>query len=105
MKLHSSKIRQVALEWVESAMVSKDEPLKSFVLLVAINYKLNNIEQMANALGCLDKEGYLDLEQAKELATKSIEKVGGKVFISEINWNFDQQDIDNIYQIAKNYGV
>ena len=50
-----------------------------------------------------DAEGKIDLDQTMENAKAALKKGGGSLTIPVINYVIDEQDLNDLHQIAKGY--
>ena len=106
MKIHISKLKNVALNWLDEVIMPKSSGLQKFVLVFSTLQMKDQIDELINKAALFaDKDGYLDLEVTKANAITALDKAGGYITLPYINWNFDKDDLDKFFDLAQKYGV
>lgn len=102
MKIHVSSLKPLAIQWIDAEVMPKSSPLQKFLLTFAILQMDNQIDQyIQKAVLFADKEGYIDLDKAKENTSIALEKAGGIINIPFLDWNFDKEDLDKVFALAE----
>ncbi|EAL0098174.1 hypothetical protein BHV17_08440 [Campylobacter jejuni] len=83
---------------------------KSFMYTLSAKLFLKNnvIERMPQLKLITDKDGYIDLDEIKSVTLETIMDFKSKnkpIVIPQINWELDEEDINKIFEIAKDYEV
>lgn len=102
MKIHINSLKPLAIQWIDAEVMPKSSSLQKFLLTFAILQMDNQIDQyIQKAVLFADKEGYIDLDKAKENTSIALEKAGGIINIPFLDWNFDKEDLDKVFALAE----
>lgn len=112
MLVSSSVIPQIASDYLLGNLVPKignswGQFAIGFALPFAkdvLNARIAQYSPMLKFLGIMDENDKIDLDKAKDAATKALQNVGGKLYIMN-GYYLNQEDINVIYEIAKQHGV
>lgn len=103
-KLPLSAVKPTFLEFVKEKILPQSNNWQiagiTFFLLQKnsdIDYIINNQVKKYFA----DKDGNLDLDSIYANAKEALHKAGGSLLVPLIDWKFDKEDIDSIYNIAQ----
>lgn len=106
MKIKVGDLQPILNDWVVQVVYPKSTSWQifglSFVMSMASNQIAAMIEQWAGY--ATDKNGDLDLDKMHEAASKALESTGGKVEIPYLQWLFDKDDLEKLFEIAKRRG-
>ena len=89
-------------QWVQNDLASKGSPLqKGFTTFVFLQGK-SKLEQMLSGLKALgDEQGMFELDDLHTNLKASLQAMGGVYSIPLIGYNFDQQDLNKIFEYAR----
>lgn len=104
MKIHYSKLPQVVDMWLSNHVAHKTPDFLMLMLRFVWNQKAEAIKNYLSAYGQqlgADSEGNFDVDTAYASAVKALNDCGGKVLIPQMNWNFDKDDLNDIFKIVR----
>lgn len=106
MKVSIDDVGHIARDWFSNYVVSKIENQGiKYGIIFYINYKAKDIDSkiIAKAKPFAD-DGLLDVDAMLPVAKTVLRNnFNGKLHISELNYDADEADIDNIVETAKKY--
>lgn len=95
MKIHVSKLKDLAATWMDNKVMPRSNAMQKFVLTFALLQKGDTLVDMLKPLA--DAEGMIELDHLKE----ALQRAGGKIELPYINWVFDEDDLNYIMEVAK----
>lgn len=95
MKIHVSKLKDLASRWIDNKVMPRSNAMQKFVLTFALLQKGDALVDMLKPLA--DAEGMIELDHLKE----ALQRAGGKIELPYINWVFDEDDLNYIMEVAK----
>lgn len=95
MKIHVSKLKDLASRWIDNKVMPRSNAMQKFVLTFALLQKGDTLVDMLKPLA--DAEGMIELDHLKE----ALQRAGGKIELPYINWVFDEDDLNYIMEVAK----
>lgn len=95
MKIHVSKLKDLAAKWMDEKVMPRSNAVQKFVLTFAILQKGDALVDMVKPLA--DSNGMIELDHLKE----ALQRAGGKIELPYINWVFDEDDLNYIMEVAK----
>lgn len=104
MKIHYSKLPQVVDLWLSNHVAPKTPDILMLMLRFVWNQKGEAIKSYLSAHGQqfgADNEGNFDVDTAYASAAKALNDCGGKVLIPQMNWNFDKEDLNDLFIIVR----
>ncbi|EAI2216554.1 hypothetical protein E2J16_06890 [Campylobacter coli] len=123
MKIHINSLSPILQKFIEQEVLPKHSTMlrsngeselsitaKNFMYILSAKLFLKNniIEKMPQLKLITDKEGYVDLEEIKSITLETIRDFKSKnkpIVIPQINWELDDEDINKIFEIAREYEV
>lgn len=104
MKIHISKLKPVALNWIDKVVYPKCDPLQIFGLCFVLAQMGGKLDQyIESAKIFADQDGNIDLSEAAANARTALKKAGGSFTIPVLNWDFDGDDLEALLAIAKEH--
>lgn len=104
MKIHISKLKPVALSWIDKVVYPKCKPLQIFWLDFTLNQLGGKLDQYTESAKIFaDQDGNIDLSEAAANARTALKKAGGGFTIPVLNWDFDGDDLESLLAIAKEH--
>ncbi|HEF3625099.1 TPA: hypothetical protein R8I08_001678 [Campylobacter jejuni] len=123
MKIHINSLSPILQKFLEQEVFPQHATLlrsngeseisvtaKSFMYTLSAKLFLKNnvIERMPQLKLITDKDGYIDLDEIKSVTLETIMDFKSKnkpIVIPQINWELDEEDINKIFEIAREYEV
>lgn len=106
MKVSVNDVGQIAREWFSKYVVSEiDNQGIKYGIIFYLNYKAKDIDSkiIAKARPFADN-GMLDIDAMLPVAKTVLQNdFNGKVHISELNYDADAADLDNMVETARKY--
>lgn len=106
MKISVNDVGLIAREWFSNYVASKIENQGiKYGIIFYLNYKAKDIDSkiIAKAKPFADN-GMLDIDAMAPIAKSVLQNnFNGKVHISELDYDADEADIDNIVETARKY--
>lgn len=102
MKIKSQDFLSVVSSWIDNKLLPKSNTLQTVMVVFALGMYKDKITNLAKLFS--DKDGNIDLDKMAASAKDALLKAGGKVNIPVLNYDFDQQDLTDLLDIAKGYG-
>lgn len=99
MKLHKTKAKQVLVKFVDATILPQTPPFGKFLLTLSL-LSLNDIPYLD--FFC-DQNGDIDLAKLKPNAEQALSAAGGSFLVPVLNWNFDKDDLNQIFSIAQEF--
>lgn len=107
MKISPNDVGLIAREWIIKSIVSKmDNQLTRYGVELLLNVNPGMVDNVVNPKAKLFSgvDGLIDIDTVKTHAINLLKNsYGGKLHIPLINYEADEQDIDDILEIAKRY--
>lgn len=104
MKIHISKLKPVALNWIDKVVYPKCKPLQIFAIDFILSQMGGKLDQyIESAKIFADQDGNIDLSEAAANARTALKKAGGGFNIPVLNWDFDGDDLEALLAIAKEH--
>lgn len=106
MKIHTSDVKSLLIKAIDDVIMPRSDGFKKFAIAFVIANKQNQIDQMVENI-CTkfaDADGYIDIEKTFDDAKLALSKCGGKVELPYLGWMLDQDDIDVLHRMAKQWG-
>lgn len=102
MKVSTENITKAIEQWAQTDLVSKGNALqKGFTTFVLLQGK-PKIEQMLSNLKLLaDDQGLFEVDTLHDNLVQSLKVMGGIYTIPLINYNFDQQDLEKVFNYIR----
>ena len=103
MKIKTADLQNILTTWIENKVLPKSNAFQAMAVTFAMLQAGDKISRITPLL-MPDADGRIDLDKTIENARTALRKAGGRLNIPYINYVFDDQDITDIYQIAKAFG-
>lgn len=101
MKVSASELGNIATIWLDEVLLPKSTPLQTMVIVFAfLQGKDKMINQLKPFLN-LDENGAFDFETTKDNANKALSKAGGQFTIPALNYTFDTDDLNKLFEIVR----
>ena len=101
-KVNTETISKAVEQWAQNDLVSKGSPLQKGITTFLLLQGKPKIEQMFKSLKALaDDQGMFDVDVLHTNLTQSLKVMGGILNIPLINYNFDQQDLDQVFEYIR----
>lgn len=94
MKIQVSQSLPLITKWIDQVVMPRSTIIQKAAITLLLLQRGEEIPQMLAVFA--DKNGELDTDNLKA----TLAKVGGKIEIPYLNWNFDQDDLDKLIGIA-----
>lgn len=105
MKVHVSNVKPIVVAWIDEVLMPKSNAKQKFGICFYMLQNQNSIDEMLNPVKAFaDKDGYFDLDTTKANANVALEKAGGVITLDVLNYNFDKDDLEKLFEIAKRFG-
>lgn len=101
MKIKLDTFKSAILKWIESDLANKGNVLQQAVITFAMLQNKDKVLNMINALSLLSDDNTFELEILHQNMDKTLNKIGGKLTIPFINYNFDSSDLNSIFTYAR----
>lgn len=101
MKINFSDLPAIVSAWADRVLIPKSSPVQIMMIVFAIGQFKNRL--IACASYAADEAGMIDLEEARTNALTALEKAGGKITIPVLNYNFDRDDLNSVFETAKGF--
>lgn len=98
-----SAIKPTLIDFVNEVILPKSTNWQiAFItfFLLQMNSRLEE-QIVSKAKIFADENGNIDLSAAQTNAREALKKAGGKINIPDINWDFDEDDLNKVFEIAK----
>lgn len=103
MKVPVKELENIAAAWLDEVLLPKSNPLQTAMIMFAFMQTKARVVAAAVPFMNADQNGLFDLEQVKDSARAALEKTGGSVVLPVINYRFDADDLDRLFEIAKRF--
>lgn len=97
MRIHVSKLKELAAEWLDAVVMPRSNAMQKFVITFALLQKGEQLTQMLMPLA--DADGMIELDHI----TAALDKSGGSLELPYIHWVVDKSDVDKLLELAKRY--
>lgn len=104
MKLHVSNLKPTVVAWIDEVLIPKSSGTQTFLITLYMLQNQSKVDEMLEPMKVFaDADGNFDLDYTKANANVALEKAGGVMTLPYINYNFDKDDLDKVFEIAKRY--
>ena len=102
MKINIQDLPKALTAWAEQSLMPKSSLAQKGVITFILLQGKNKINELLMPLKLLaDKDGNFDVEELQQNLSKSLEAMGGKYTLPILNYVFDKEDLDLMFEIIK----
>lgn len=104
MKVKTADLKNILTSWVDNKIIPKSNAFQTMAVAFAVLQAGDQIDRLGPLL-MPNADGLIDLDKTMENAKAALRRAGGQLTVPYINYVIDEQDLADIHQIAKGYGV
>lgn len=104
MRMATDQIPAVLTDFLDQVLIPKSSSsTQTFMSALVVGMAGQRIRRAVESSGLADADGTIDLDELKQVATDAIRK-SGSVDIPALGYRADTDDIERLFQIAKQHG-
>lgn len=101
MKIKTIQFQNAVMKWLENDVLSKGTPIQQAMLTFVLLQGKNKINSMLGNLSVLSDNDNFELELLQQNMNRALSKCGNKFTIPYLNYNFDNQDLNTIFNYIR----
>lgn len=114
MKIKKEHLNNIINAWIDNYMIPQyEDPKIKWGIRAFLNLNPNMINSIIPLFNSIeDKGGYLDYDKINKALVDALSVVDGNLHVTffqlgniVIDWRFDAQDFNNMYEIAKQFAI
>lgn len=99
MQVTTDELANALLKWAEGDLAKKGNVLNQAIVIFLILQGGNKVKDMLAPLNFLaDSDGKFDKDTLYTNLKTTLEKIGGNLHIKQLNYDFDNEDLDKVFE-------